>query len=249
MADNGDTDRGDPTWVRLQLPGDTHNALRERARAEGRGITDFVTSLLVDTVAGNFGMGEPAKSESAADADPYTVKKPSEQPLSVYARDAQQLILVGTTLRSIQPFMESFLWPKAKEGARLTFLLVDEEMFKSERVLLEQVALRHGSSATDTLEQLSRTTEALEALQNAHRTNVSVLKLRVLPSFGLTIVDPFALSAQMRISLYLYQPLTDCNLALHIQPSTAESRHIFGAFVAHYERLVVEAGRSLVGAS
>ncbi|MGB2693931.1 MAG: hypothetical protein WBD55_01950, partial [Dehalococcoidia bacterium] len=185
------------------------------------------------------GMGYPA----SADARQYSVKKPSEQPLSKYAESANQLILVGTTLRSIQPFMD-FLRSKAREGTHLTFLLVDEDLFEGDDSLLEQVARRHDRARDDVLAQLRQTTRQLATLQHEFPSNVSVIKLRVLPSFGLTIVDPFTRAAKMRISLYMYQYPAECNLALHIQPSTSESEAIFSRFMAHYNRLVVEAKRA-----
>lgn len=222
------------TWLRLRLPTEAHASLKEMARAEGRGLANFLTSLLVDAAAGNYAIGEPSNED-------ICVRKPSNQPLSIYARDARHIILMGTTLRSARPFID-FLHSKVAEGARLSFMLVAEELFKNE-ILLEQVAQRQGRTAYEVYEELQRTTRDLEELQHHYLSNVSVVKLHSLPTFGLTVVDPFEQSAKMRVSFYMYKRPPESNPALHIQPSTMESRYIFSLFMAHYDHMVFDANR------
>jgi len=244
LMGNHDTNNGESTWLRLKLPGDAHSVLKAMARHEQRGFIDFAASILLDAAAGNFAIGEPPASDVRPIPDAYSIEKPSDQPLSAYAEGAQQLILLGTTLRSLSGFIETFLWPKAESGARLTFLLVSEQLFRDSPQLLEQVAFRHGRSPDQVYEQLRATTAKLEEIRREHPINVSVVKLPVLPTFGLTIVDPFKPSKKMRVSFYLYKHPSECNPALHIQPSTSESRHTFDLFMAHYVRLAEDAVRS-----
>jgi hypothetical protein len=200
---------------------------------------------LADVANGNLSFGEPALESSLNDGI-YTVDKPSELPLSQYAKDGKQIILLGTTLRSLAGFYETFLWPKAEAGIRLTFLLVSQSLFLANGPLLEQVAIRHGRSPDEVLRQLETTSAELNQMQAAHPGNVSVFRLPVLPTFGQTVVDPFLPSKKMRISFYLHQPPSECNLALHIKPSTSESAEVFERFLAHYVRLS-EAARSWAG--
>jgi len=225
-------------WLRVRLPQEVHQILKVQAKEEGRLFTDLAASVLTDAIQGNLAIGQPPSGDAGRDS--YAVKKPSDQPLSAYAKDAADLTIVGTTLRSLKPFM-GFLRGKASRGTYLTFVMISDEVLSQDSFMLGQVALRHGTSRDEVLAEARRTTAELEQLRRDFPVEVKIVKLPFLPSFGMTLVDPDTEREKMRVGFYLFHEVAECNPQLHITPSSEDARYIWRLFMRHFRQLLREA--------
>ena len=165
-TENRETDNGDSasasTWLRLQTA--SRHPCRSEKRWHGRNGADFidyVTSMLVDAAAGNLAIGEPSSEDSC----PLYMEKPSRQPLSFYAKDAQRLILLGTTLRSLSAFIDGFLRSLAKRGAWLTLLLWRRICLKRIRSCWHRSHPGMGALRKRSTRSLKTTAAKLDAIQ------------------------------------------------------------------------------------
>jgi hypothetical protein len=222
------------------LAGPIHEALVRLAKCAGRGLADYAGKVLADHVRGSFAFAESRPSDGET--------LPANQSLDTYAKDAEQLIIVGTTLYSIKLYFE-FLKTKAQLGTRLTFVRVREALLKENPDILEQLAFRHGQTTKDALTEYEQVGQFLSDLRTCYPGNVSIVEINTFPMFGMTIVDPFLDGRKMRIQFYLYRRLQGSTKALHIEPTTPALNDAFNSFFSHYDDLVVGAGRAHLATS
>lgn len=222
-------------WVRLQLPSAAHHLLKQQAREEHRGLIDFLTSLLVDAAE-----RQSTRGPESREFEDDLLLRSSGEPLDRMAKDAQEAIFVGTTLRSLSSFHD-FIESKVARGAKFTFLYADRSVLSRGSALLHQVALRQARQEEEILRQVEQSVTWLNELESAHPEMVTVIPMSIVPGFGMLLVDPFKPSARLRVNLYLHDQDPNCDPLLDITPSTPESRVAFDLFVRHYVSLVTHA--------
>ena len=230
------TEREPTTWVKVLIDRTVHSTLKGRADKEGRGITDYAGQVLTNAIEQSLSIGIVTRSGDRGDQC-----SPATAPLADYAGEANDLIIVGTTLNSLIPDLETFLMPKAREGCRITLLRVAPSLLQKNPEMLRQISFSFAEDASEALTAYKRTGEALEDFQARYSKTVSVLNLPTFPTFGMTFVDPFSEERKLRLRFYPYRDFSSCQIALHMRPTNRETKETFNQFLNHYHRLVVDA--------
>jgi hypothetical protein len=162
-------------------------------------------------------------------------------PLEVRLKNAQEICLLGVSLRGIVSHHADYLLGKANEGCKIRFLIVNP----SSQAINSVPEFSQGSSPDEIIASQKRDIEnVIEWVKPIVKTGNGEIRFsNIVPPYALTMIDPTTDHGEVQVGLYVYKATSGASERPHFNLTIANSEKFYHFFKSQFEKMWVDARR------